>query len=271
MALDDVVMRAMSKPPGDRFPSAGDLGRAAEAALSGSGVATPERTVATGAAATRESEVPAAGPPRTEERTAATRRLGPEPGRRSAPRGRRRLAIAAGLLVAAVAVAVIALSSGGGDGSSTGTAAGETAPAKAPKQGGGGAESVPRTLTEAQLIAGADAVCAQAQREFKQARGEFPQGETSPEVPYARILTGISRRQVDGFEALRPPPSLESDFDKYVGVQLRIRRLDREALRAAERGDAAAYREARAARDALQPRRYELARAIGLRECSPRP
>ncbi|MGV1048432.1 MAG: hypothetical protein ACOYD4_07910 [Solirubrobacterales bacterium] len=29
MALDDVVVRAMSKQPGDRFPSAGDLGRAA--------------------------------------------------------------------------------------------------------------------------------------------------------------------------------------------------------------------------------------------------
>src|SRR4051794_19530592 len=54
-ALDAVVVRAMSKQPEDRHPSAGDLGRAAVAALSGTAVTIPERTVATGAAATREA------------------------------------------------------------------------------------------------------------------------------------------------------------------------------------------------------------------------
>jgi hypothetical protein len=49
--LDPVVARALAKDPEERFPSAGDLGRAALAAVTGSAVAEPERTVATGEAA----------------------------------------------------------------------------------------------------------------------------------------------------------------------------------------------------------------------------
>src|SRR4051794_3620839 len=50
-AMDAVVRRAMAKDPAARYPSAGDLGRAALAATEQRPVAEPERTVATGAAA----------------------------------------------------------------------------------------------------------------------------------------------------------------------------------------------------------------------------
>ncbi len=46
-----VVARAMAKEPDARFPSAGDLGRAARAAVSGGSPSQPERMVARGAAA----------------------------------------------------------------------------------------------------------------------------------------------------------------------------------------------------------------------------
>src|SRR3954451_2001244 len=49
--FEQVVRRAMAKKPDDRYPSAGDLGRAALAAAEARDVATGERSVATGEAA----------------------------------------------------------------------------------------------------------------------------------------------------------------------------------------------------------------------------
>jgi serine/threonine protein kinase len=50
-AFDAVLTRAMAKDPCDRYPSAGDLGRAALAAVAGGSVLPAERSVASGAAA----------------------------------------------------------------------------------------------------------------------------------------------------------------------------------------------------------------------------
>jgi serine/threonine protein kinase len=53
-AFDPVIHRALAKSPDDRYPAAGDLGRAAVAAAGGVGVTEPERSVARGAAAASE-------------------------------------------------------------------------------------------------------------------------------------------------------------------------------------------------------------------------
>src|SRR3954470_23323458 len=45
-ALDAVIARAMAKAPDERYPSAGDLARAAQAALTGAAPSQPERMVA---------------------------------------------------------------------------------------------------------------------------------------------------------------------------------------------------------------------------------
>jgi serine/threonine protein kinase len=100
VVLDPVIRRAMAKDPGDRFLSAGDLGRAAVAATHGEAVTEPEHAVGTGEAALAET-VPLTV-------TAPTER---QPRRRRKRRRLRRLLmpltallIAAGLTVAALIV-----------------------------------------------------------------------------------------------------------------------------------------------------------------------
>ncbi len=82
-AFDAVIARALAKDPADRYRSAGDLGRAAQAAARGERVTIGERTVARGPAAPSEDETtrlpaPAADP------TARTGVVRPDVGARRA-------------------------------------------------------------------------------------------------------------------------------------------------------------------------------------------
>src|SRR4051812_42446885 len=122
-AFDAVIVRALAKRPADRFPSAGDLGRAA---LSAAGIelpAQPERAVGTGAAALEET--PTESAPMGEaaaQRTEALTEVVPP------PRGRRRMraAVAVGVgvlgLVAAGVAAALLLTSGDSGSQATATA-----------------------------------------------------------------------------------------------------------------------------------------------------
>jgi serine/threonine protein kinase len=89
--LDPVIRRAMAKDPAHRYPSAGDLGRAAVAATRGEAITEPEHPVGIGEAAPLPETVPLAV-------TAPTDRL---PSRRRPRRLRRLLIPLIALLVAA--------------------------------------------------------------------------------------------------------------------------------------------------------------------------
>jgi|SRR5881394_21216 len=252
MALDDVAIRAMSKQPGDRYPSAGDLGRAALAALSGSSPELPERTVATGAAATR---------------TAETIAIEPEDG--EGPRRRVWLALVGGLVaVAAIVVAVLAVGSGGGGNDPETTHVDNPAAKQVKEQ-----PQPPPTLTKPELVAKADAICADSQSAFEEARGEFPEAkeEEVPDVAYSEALVSISTPAVKRFVALDPPASVRKPFEEYVQAQRQVHKYDVQALRAARAEHASEYLAARERRDNGQPKRYELARDIGLKTCSASP
>jgi YVTN family beta-propeller protein len=62
VGLDTVITRALAKEAEDRYPSAGDLGRASRAALSGADPVQPERDLATGLAVTQAPGLDATAP-----------------------------------------------------------------------------------------------------------------------------------------------------------------------------------------------------------------
>src|SRR6476661_4786587 len=166
--LDVVVERAMAKEPDDRYPSAGDLGRAALSAATGAPVSQPEHSVATGEAApvtqpaeptptkpseppptepasTVAGEPPTAAPPPTEPSREPPPPTRPEP-RPSRARARRRPLIALGAMLAvgaAVAIGIVVVGGGGGSPSSSTTHGGgnktqASSGKKGGKMGGGG-------------------------------------------------------------------------------------------------------------------------------------
>ena len=97
--LDPMIRRAMAKDPADRFPSAGDLGRAAVAAARGEAVTEPEHPVGTGEAAPAAETVPL-------EVTRPTERV---PRRRRKRRRLRRILIPLLALMIAAAITFAAL------------------------------------------------------------------------------------------------------------------------------------------------------------------
>jgi YVTN family beta-propeller protein len=136
--LDAVIARALAKDADERYLSAGDLGRAARAALIGRDPSEPERSLATGLAAPPTELSPAASPPPDE--TATTPAPGPTaatppppatPPPAPAPPPSRALPIAFGaLLLLGVVVAGLAVAgvfSGDGGKKSGGGAPGDRA------------------------------------------------------------------------------------------------------------------------------------------------
>jgi YVTN family beta-propeller protein len=140
--LDLVLNRALAKDPADRFPSAGDLARAVDAAVEGEVTVEAERSVGVGPAApgppeattTAERGLAATAPASTAAaEPAPTTTAEPGPGvPRTARRSRLPLVLGAAAAVAVAVVIVIVVSGGGGDSPDRTTPAGSTKEASPP-------------------------------------------------------------------------------------------------------------------------------------------
>lgn len=111
--LADAVQRALSKRPADRFPSAGDFGRAVVAGVAGRTIAAEGTPVATGDATVADPQATTALGATAPKPIAEPPVAGQPPGR---PRGRpwRLVAGAAGLLILIGAGVAVALATAGG-------------------------------------------------------------------------------------------------------------------------------------------------------------
>ena len=141
--FEAVLQRAMAKNPDDRFPSAGDLGRAALAAAGAAADTGPERLVATGDAAPGGEETVV-----TPDHAPTVRAGSEAPAARSEHRGRRWVPWAlAAIPVAALAVVAALALSGGGSGGGAGTTAATTSTNRPPATGAKAAGRVTRRVS----------------------------------------------------------------------------------------------------------------------------
>jgi hypothetical protein len=97
--FDQVIHRSLARNPEDRYPSAGDLGRAATAAAHGESATEPERTVARGAAAGARGYEPTQATPVPEHATQVMQ----------THRSRNRAAVFGAVIVGLAIVAVVAI------------------------------------------------------------------------------------------------------------------------------------------------------------------
>ena len=272
-SFDEVISRAMAKRPEDRYPSAGDFGRAAVAAASGAPVVEPERRVARGDALTpslmKENEEGITGDlarrysevePTTTLDDATPSTPGLPAGTAPPVRRRRRRRVPPALVAALIGAAV-----GGG--------------IFLLERQNNAAPAAPSPAAAA-LIAQADDICAEKRGEFNVIVEGLPDKLAPSQLPTEAAALGrlvdVGHESLKELRALKPPPELQDLWKRYL--RLRSHSVDAmiAARDAAAKSDVGAYDAAfkRINSPQLARKRHDVARAIGLQSCnrySPKP
>jgi hypothetical protein len=242
-AFDPVIARAMAKRPEHRYPSAGDFGRAVQAAATGRPVTEPERRVAQGAALTpslmlENEEGSTADLARRYSDAEPTPRLGTEGTARR--RWRPPVALVGALVGAAVGVAIFVIQRD--------------------------SSAQPSAATR-HLIAQADEICSESRGVYNRASAHAPQ-TTREAADQADRLAGISGQALAQMRRLRAPPDVAADWTAYLDLrEVQVRRLQRAAA-AARRDNVNAYQEQFRKIERGAVHRTEAAQAVGLTQCS---
>lgn len=122
-------------------------------------------------------------------------------------------------------------------------------------------------LSEAEFLARADEICADAHSDFERLQ-DSPPSTASEAAALTQELADISKGELDGVSDLNAPASLTTPLERYVKArQEGIDKL-REGLDAAEEGDGFAYADAQAKVASGQLNRLKLAQKVGFDECS---
>lgn len=243
-AFDPVISRALAKRSEDRYPSAGDLGRAAVAAAAGRPVTEPERRVAQGAAERpglmlENKEGSTGDLARRYSDNEPTPRLEPAP-----PPRFRRLRAMAPLILGLVAGALI--------GGAIFLLTGDDEEAPSPT---------------AELVARADEICVESRTDFNRVADTKPQ-DIDEAAERARKLLVISEDALRKLRRLEVPDEASRQWNQYLALRgVQAERL-RSARNAAERGDIKAYNRFLQRVDDGIALRATAAREVGLTQCS---
>lgn len=137
--------------------------------------------------------------------------------------------------------------------------------------GGGGDSTTSSTtadsLTKAKFLAAGDAICADGQRRFADARKNPPTTPASA-AAFAQQLITITEDELGRLRDLSAPAAVQTNLDRYLkAVEQNIATL-KQGLKAAEQNDVTGYQKAQAKTAQQQVQRLELARAVGFRQCS---
>jgi hypothetical protein len=142
----------------------------------------------------------------------------------------------------------------------------------APLGCGGGGD---RTPAELRLIAKADAICAESQKAMDRLSKEFPRGERSRgifrKINYAEGLLDISEPAAERLAALKPPPSIRAEYEKYLESQQRVYYEDLTFVHAGHSFHLKEYFTTHRRLGEDEQEGYGLAGEIGLQECGSTP